>query len=404
MLLKLAWRNLWRNKRRTLITAAAIFFSITLSILMTSMQQGTWARMIASVVEQYSGYAQIHKKGYWQEQTLENSMPLLTVDSLAEVPENLEDMIPRIESFALGSDDENAFGTQVMGVDPLREDQLTGLSSKVSSGRYFRPGEAGILLSEGYADIMELGVGDTIVLLGQGYQGITAVGKYPIVGLLHFGNPELNKRLSYLPLRQAQYLYGMEGRVTSVVLKFKNNYQFQKTADAIRQELDSNRFELLTWQEMNPQLVQAIQADTGGMLIELFIIYLVIAFGIFSTVIMMTAERKHEFGILLAIGMKRWRMQVMTLLETLFLAFLGIVTGVLFALPVVLYFEGRPIALGGELASYYAEFGFEPVVSFTSQPYVFVNNVLIVSVIVLLVYLYPFNKLRKIDSIRAMKG
>lgn len=404
MLLKLAWRNLWRNKRRTLITAAAIFFSITLSILMTSLQQGTWAQLISSVVEQYSGYAQIHKKGYWKEQILENSMPLLTLDSLNKVPENLEDMIPRIESFALGSDVDNAFGTQVMGIDPLREDKLTGLSSKLSSGRYLKPGEEAILVSEGYADIMELGVGDTLVLLGQGYHGITAVGKYPVVGLLHFGNPELNKRLSYLPLRQAQYLYGMEGRVTSMVLKFKNNYRFQKTVEEIRQELDTNRYEILTWKKMNPQLVQAIQTDTGGMMIELFIIYLVIAFGIFSTVIMMTAERKHEFGILLAIGMKRWRMQVMTFYETLFLAFLGIMSGVIFTLPVVMYFKNEPIHLGGDMAAKFAEFGFEPVIAFSAQPYVFLNNVLIVFFIVLLVYLYPYRKLRKLDSIKAMRG
>ncbi len=404
MLLKLAWRNLWRNKRRTLITSAAIFFSVTLSILMTSLQQGFWAHVIGSVVEQYTGYAQIHKKGYWMEQTLENSMPLLTMDSLQYVPDNLEAMVPRIESFALGSDHDNAFGTMVLGVNPQEEDDLTHLSEKVSQGSYFKEGQATVLLSEGYANILELGVGDTVVFLGQGYHGVNAVGKYPIAGLLHIGNPELNKQLSYMPLDEAQRMYGMEGRVTNIVLKFKNKNRFGKTVEELRKQLDTSRYEVMTWQEMNPQLVQAVQADTGGMIIELFVIYLVIAFGIFSTIIMMTAERKHEFGILLAIGMKRWRMQLMTFIETLMLSFIGIIAGVALTLPVILYLQGNPIYLTGPTAEALESYGFEPAFAFIAEPYVFLNNIFFVFLIVLLVYLYPYNKLRKLKAIDAMKG
>jgi ABC-type antimicrobial peptide transport system permease subunit len=133
----------------------------------------------------------------------------------------------------------------------------------------------------------------------------------------------------------------------------------------------------------------------------LLIIYLVIAFGIFSTVLMMTAERKHEFGILLAIGMKRGRMQLMMFFETILLALLGIIAGLLAALPVMGYFGDNPIRLQGQMAEMYEEYGFEPVVAFSAQPEIFINQALIILAIVLVVYIYPWNKLRKIDAVEA---
>lgn len=289
----------------------------------------------------------------------------------------------------------------MVGIDPLLEDSLTGLANKIIKGQYLKAGKPGILLGEGYARIMELDVGDTLILLGQGYHGTTAVGQYEVTGIVRFGNPEINKRVTYLPLQEAQYVFGMPGRVTAMVMHFDNNYEFEETVQAVRRQLDTNRYEVMNWREMNPSLVQAVQADTGGMVIMLLIIYLVIAFGIFSTVLMMTAERKHEFGILLAIGMKRWRMQLMMFFETIFLALLGIIAGLLAALPVMGYFGDNPIKLQGNMAEMYEEYGFEPVVAFSAQPEIFVNQALIIMAIVLVVYIYPWNKLRKIDAVES---
>ena len=404
MQIKLAWRNLWRNKRRTLITVAAIFFSVVLSVVMSSFQQGTWSQIIGSVVEQYSGYGQIHHKGYWDEQTLNNSMEYLPLDSIPNRPHNLIQLVPRLESFALGSHGRSAQGVQIIGIDPHKEDSLTNLADKVSEGTYLTQNEPGILLGEGYARIMEMGVGDTLVLLGQGYHGVTAVGQYEVKGLLNFGNPELSSRLAYLPLKEAQYVFGMEGRVTAMVMQFDNNYRFERTIKEVRGSMDTSRFEVMNWKEMNPSLVQAVQADTGGMVIMLLIIYMVIGFGIFSTVIMMTAERNHEFGILLAIGMKRWRMQVMMFFETLFLALIGILAGLIATLPLMAYFGNNPIQLQGKMAEMYEDYGFEAVIAFSTEPQVFLSQAAIILAIILAVYFYPFNKIRKMDSVDAMHG
>lgn len=401
MQIKLAWRNLWRNKRRTLITVAAIFFSVLLAVVMSAFQQGTWDQIIGSVVEQYSGYGQIHEKGYWDEQTLNNSMPMLPKDSLEEAPDNLNMLVPRLEGFALGSHQNNSQGARVVGIDPKLEDSLTGLADKLIRGEYLIEGEPGILVAEGYARIMDMDLGDTLILLGQGYHGITAVGQYEVTGIVSFGNPELNKSTTYLPLEEAQYVFGMSGRVTAMVMHFDNHYDFEETVREVRSQLDTNRYEVMNWREMNPSLVQAVQADTGGMVIMLFIIYLVIAFGIFSTVLMMTAERKHEFGILLAIGMRRWRMQLMMFYETVFLALIGIAAGLIASLPLVIYYGNNPIPLGGQMAEMYEDYGFQAVIAFSTQPEIFINQAVIILAIILAVYIYPWNRLRKIDAVEA---
>lgn len=399
MHLKMAWRNMWRNKRRTFITMGAILFSVVLAVIMSSFQKGTWDQIIGSVIEQYSGYGQIHKKGYWDEQILNNAMPLISKDSIQPTPKNLKNLIPRLEAFALGSYKNSSQGAQVVGVDPALEDSLTGLSKKLVRGEYLKKDEPGILLSEGYARIMGMDVGDTLILLGQGYHGITAVGLYNVVGIVNFGSPELNNRITFLPLKEAQYTFGMPGLVTSMVFQFESHYDFEKTISEIRSNIDTSRYEVMNWKEMNPSLVQAVQADTGGMVIMLAIIYIVIAFGIFSTVLMMTAERVKEFGILLSIGMKRWRMQLMMFYETMLLAIIGILAGLVAALPVMSYFGQHPIQLSGEMAKMYEDYGFEAVVAFSTNPQIFINQAMIIMVVVILIFIYPWNQLRKLDPV-----
>jgi ABC-type lipoprotein release transport system permease subunit len=171
-------------------------------------------------------------------------------------------LVPRLEAFALGSHKNNSQGAQVVGIDPLLEDSLTGLANKLIKGQYLKANTPGILVAEGYARILELHVGDTLILLGQGYHGTTAVGQFEVTGIVRFGNPEINKSVTYLPLQQAQYVFGMPGRVTAMVMQFDNNYEFEKTVQTIRSQIDTGRYEVMNWREMNPSLVQAVQADT----------------------------------------------------------------------------------------------------------------------------------------------
>ncbi|MCU0413429.1 MAG: FtsX-like permease family protein, partial [Ignavibacteriaceae bacterium] len=138
--------------------------------------------------------------------------------------------------------------------------------------------------------------------------------------------------------------------------------------------------------------------------IMLGILYIVIAFGIFGTIMMMTAERVKEFGILISVGMKKWKLYLVTTLETMFISFIGVLTGALVSLPLLIYFVNNPIPLTGEMADAILAWGFEPILPFAIYPGMFVAQVWTVLAIALVSGLYPINFIRKIKPVEAMRG
>jgi putative ABC transport system permease protein len=211
MILKMAWRNIWRNKRRTFITAGSILFAVLFASLMEALQKGAWNNMINNVVSFYTGYAQIHQNGYWEDQSIDKAFewnPELVAVTDA-VPE-IQRALPRLESFALAASEDLNAGAMVVGVDPVLENQMTDLVGKLVGGTYFKGDEKAALLGAGLAERLKLGVGDTLVLISQGYRGVNSAGLFPIKGIVKFGSPELNKQIVYLPLQHAQYFYGAE--------------------------------------------------------------------------------------------------------------------------------------------------------------------------------------------------
>lgn len=403
MIPKLAWRNLWRNRRRTLITMASIIMAVFLSIALNSMQEGSWDKMLDNIISQYTGYGQIHSQAYWEDKSLNHAMPEWTIDSLSDAPDNLEALVPRLESFSLLASDEKTLGGKVVGIDPVKEDQLTGLQEKMIAGEYLTADDQSVIVSSRLAENLLVDVGDTLILLGQGYHGVSAVGKYAVKGIVKYNSPDLDKTMLLLPLKEAQHLFGAYGLVTSHVLHLKNPTHHTKTVQALN-EITSDTYEVMTWEELMPDLVQAIQADKGGNYIMQFIIYLIIGFGIFSTILMMTAERTKEFGVLLAIGMKRWRLKLMVTFELLWLALLGVLIGALITLPMVLYLAANPIYPGGEMSAMFEEYGLEPVYVMSTDPAIFYNQVFLILGITALVLIYPILKLNRMQAVEAMRA
>jgi ABC-type lipoprotein release transport system permease subunit len=179
-MIKLAWRNIWRNRRRTLITAASILFAVMLSTFMMALQKGAWDKMVDNVVNFYYGYAQVHSDGYWEDQSIDKAFPLQEdlIQLGAELDE-LEQVVPRLESFALASSGNQTSGVLVVGTDPAAEASMTQLQDRLVDGEYFKNGEAATIIGAGVGERLKLDVGDTLVLISQGYHGVNAAGKYP---------------------------------------------------------------------------------------------------------------------------------------------------------------------------------------------------------------------------------
>lgn len=403
-LLKMGWKNLWRNKYRTFITVSAIFFAVILATVVSSLQKGVFDNLIKNVVGFYTGYMQVHHAGYWDEQILENSFEQnpIAEKSILKVP-GVIGIAPRLESFALAASDQFTKGCMVIGISPLDEDKVTQLKAKITQGSYLQTTDKEVIIAEGLASRLRLQLNDTLILIGQGYHGATAAGKFKIKGILKFGSPDLNTKTVFMPLLLAQELYSAENELTSYVVSIDNPDRLDAIAGSIRKSLDKN-YEVMTWEEMMPSIVQHISTDKASMSIIIGILYLLISFGIFGTLLMMMVERKFEIGMLIAIGMKKVKLCFLLLAECVLTTFTGCILGLLISTPIVWYLKRNPISFGKDVAKVYEQFGFEPIFPATLNIDIFIRQALIVLIIGLVLSLYPVINIIRINPIKAMRG
>jgi len=405
MLLKMAWRNIWRNKRRTFITTASVFFAVIMAVLMRSANTGIYEHMVHNVVSFSSGYIQIHQKGYWNEQSIENSFKENEeIYNLLSRQKEITEFVPRLESFALISTEDKTKGVLVIGIDPSKENNVTQLSEKIVEGNYINADDRSVLLPEGLAANLDLHVGDTVVLLSQGYHGASAAGKYPIKGIIHFGSPELNKRLVNMPLKLMQEMYGAENQVTSISLMMKEGAELTGAKEKIISEIDTSQYEVMDWKQMLPEIDQIIEGDKAGDYFVVGILYMIIAFGLFGTILMMTRERTHEFGILVAIGMKKRMLASVVMMESFFIAFIGTLAGMICAIPIILRFKNHPIKLGKEMQEMYDNYGIEAIIPFSNKLSVFTEQAAIVFFISVFLSLYAALKILRLNAIDAIRS
>lgn len=400
---KLAWRNIWRNKRRTLITTASVFFGVVLSAFMTSMQEGSYSQYISAIVNSYSGYLQIHEKGYWDDKIINNSFVFdQTIESKLKSVKVITIYAPRFETYCLASSEDVTKGVMVVGVDPPKEDKITNISGKLKQGHYLENGDSGILLASGLAKFLKLEVNDTLVLIGQGYHGSSAAGKYPVRGIIKHPSPELDRTLVCMDIKICQELFSAPDLLTSMVIMVHDNDEVALAKNKLVQSLGSD-LEVMDWQEINQLLMKQIESDRAGGVIMKGLLYVIIAFGILGTVMMMVAERTKEFGVMLAIGMQKYKLISVVVLETLFMGMIGVIAGIIASIPLLSYFLYHPIPLTGQAREMMLQMGFAPEMYFSMMPSVFYDQALTIFIFIMIIGIYPVLNIRRLVIIRALR-
>ncbi|REE83289.1 ABC-type lipoprotein release transport system permease subunit [Lutibacter oceani] len=406
MLLKLAWLNIWRNKRRTIITATSVFFAVLLAIIFRSLTDGIYDNMIHNVVSYSSGYLQIHQKGYWDEQSIDNTFEEdeQLYQELLKNP-NVTHLIPRLQTFALASYADKTKGVLILGIDPTKEKVVNNLHEKIIDGQYIENvNENAVVLGEGLASQLKLKVNDKLVFLGQGYHASSAAGKYKVKGLVKLGAIELNNNVVYMPLKQSQFMHGAENRLSSISVMLDKTKNLEKLKQSLQKSIDPDTYEVMTWKEMMPEMDQFIEADSTGHYIIIGILYFIISFGLFGTLLMMIFERKHELGILIAIGMKKRLLATILLLESILISLIGCFVGIIAGILVVKWFTINPIHLTGEIKEVYEDYGIESIIYFSSQEKIFIVQTLIVLVLSILLAFYPGYKVMKLKPVEAINS
>lgn len=403
LLVRLAWRNIWRNKKRSLILMTSVVVSVFVAIIFTSLQNGQDEYLVNITVGQYTGHIQIHQKGYWEEKTLDYTMELQSdfFNSITKI-KYLKAYTPRLETYALTAFGNSTKVAAIVGINPESEDKMTNLKSKLIKGQYIQSSSKSIMIAEGLAKFLSVGVGDSVVLYGQGWQGVTVAVLVPISGIVKFSIPETNSSMIYFALPYAQELFNCSNRLTSVSLLIEDGKNIDRVKQAVELLVDEN-YEVMKWSDMMPELVQAINLNDTGTVIVLFILYIIIGFSIFGTVMVMTLERLHEYGVLISVGMERWRMTAVCAIESLFLSLSGTIIGIFISMPIVFYFGLNPIILTGDYAEAMLAYGYEPILPVSMGAEVFWIQGAIIVFIALCSSLYPLMVIKSLKPAEAIR-
>lgn len=374
LLLRLAWRNLGRNKRRTGLTLAAALFATLLSLLNLAISAGSQKRWVANAVELYPGHFEVSARGYRDSRSLDDALVLSGEQRAAlDALPGAAGWAPRLEAFGLiSADSEHATGrgVQLFGVDAARERGLSRLL------RALRPdGAAPVRAAAGGARQIALGdllarnlgaaLGDDVIVVGSDAFGSQAADRFRLVGTFHVGADELDGYGALVDLGELRdFLAAGEG-LSHVAVFARDTRALPAIAERLDAAFPAERYEVLGWPELVPELVQFIQMGDVGDWVQNGLLLIVVAFGLLNTVLMSVFERVREFGVLRAIGMRPRTVFGLVLLESLLLSLLGIALGFAVGIPLVLYLSGHPIPLTGrDVRAAIEVFGIEPVIQF----------------------------------------
>lgn len=341
----LAWRNVWKNKRRTILTLLTIMVGCSMIIFFRSSQDGSYEKMIEDSIAANTGHIQIHEKGFWENQSLDYAfIPGGPLMSYLKKSQNIAAISRRIHAAGLISYGNNTFGTLIQAVEPEQEKKVSNLHTTIQpGGRYLAPDDGKrIIIGTTLAKNLNAKVGDTVSIISQGFDGSIAAANVEIVGIFKTLNPRYDQAMIIMPVAQAVETFTMMNYVSSITIRMKNTSDMEKTREEICALSGSKQLEIMGWDELTPELIQAIVMDKLFGYIFYFILFLITAFGVLNTVQMSVFERTRELGIMMAIGTKPRQIVTMVLFESVFISFMGALLGIVVGCAVSYYFYIHP--------------------------------------------------------------
>ena len=338
--LRMAWRNLWRHKRRTWLTVGAMIFSNLILIFSISLQLGSYRMMIDNALKSYTGHMQIQREGYNEEPKMRNSIDaIMTLANDVRKQLGSDTVAARGVAFAMTSSEERSYGLQIIGVEPEYEPNVSTLPGLISQGSYFTDTNAEEIVIGGVlARNLRVDIGDELTLLGSGHDGSFAAGIAIVTGIFDSGVTEIDRNMAQLPIGYFQNLFGMEGRGHNIIINAPDLSQVSATQSVIANMLASNDdLVVLDWEQLQPGLKQAIQADFTSAWFMYAVLIVLVAFSVLNTQLMSVLERTREFGVMMALGVKPARLGALVVSETVVMSGLGLAIGVLLGIVMTWY-------------------------------------------------------------------
>ena len=404
MFLKMVWRNVWRNKRRSWIIICAVIVGLAGMLFSLAFTEGMMRQTLVNALGTHVAHVEIHKKGFEDSKIINLSIeePQEVIRAVAEEP-GVVAYTPRVVSSGLISSSESSSGISIIGVDPQKEPDVTIIKESVTQGDYLdEEGTYQVLIGQGLAEKLKVGLGDKIVLMAQDLTGDIGSGAYRVKGIFRTASPDFDKYMVYLNLKDSQKLLSLGNRISEVAILVDSPRNPAVVQKSLLTKLDSEKYEVLSWKEIMPIMVSQIEFFDEMMYVFFVVVCIAMGFGIVNTLLMAIMERIREFGIMMSLGVKPRKIFQLVVAESVLLCFCGLVLGNLFTYLLVLY-AGRK---GFDLSIFSKSletFGIGHLI----YPYLTISMVLIGAVTVLgmgiFASLYPGYKASRLRPVEALR-
>ena len=409
LIFRLAWRNIWRHPRRAGLTLAAIIFSDLILVFMMGVQLGQYDLMIKNTLNTFTGEIQIQEKDYRAKASIHDS-----VKNASTIAEKIRQLLHsngvtvRAQAFALVSSAKRSYGTEIVGIQPDTESQVSRIPKMLVAGKYLNDQDYDqAIIGSVLARNLKLELGDEITVLGAGKDGSVAAAIFKIKGIMTSNIQELDRHMVQIPLTAFQDTFAMGGDAHAIVINAGSLESISANIKKIQQALpelsNQKNLRVIGWETLETGLKQAIQADFTSGWFMYSILVLIVVFSVLNTFLMSVLERTHEFGVMLSLGLTPARLGAWVMWECSVLALLGMLLGLAIGVLFTLYFNINGFTYPGveEMAKQYQ-------MSTTIYPIITPTTVLlgpcIIFIATLIAAIFPALRLRRLKPIAAMNA
>lgn len=330
MFFQLGWRNIWRNRRRTLVILTAVIIGVWSMIFLGALMRGMADQFVSNGIKTLTGHIQVHHPGYRDDPVVENSMtkPSDVEVALTKLLPHGSQWAPRVRVDAVVSNARHSTGVTMAGIDPPREAAISFIGGAITEGRYLNSDDHyGIVVGQALADKFETKLNRKLVLMSQDTEGEIASRAFRIIGIYRAEIEATEKQFVFVTMSTAQEMLKLQDGISEVAILLPVYEAADQVAGALRTELSTAEYEVNTWQEILPMVTAILKIYDFFIYIWFLVVFIAMGFGIVNTTLMAVFERIREFGLLKALGMKpRWIIQEV-IIESIYLLILGMIIG-----------------------------------------------------------------------------
>jgi len=405
ILVTLALRNIWRNRRRSLLTISAMVVSSAMLLLAIGVSAGKMHDMLASATEQYCGHLVISGVGYQADRSMFIHFapnPAL-LEKLKSNPA-IQGISPRLQGYGLLSFGQSSLPVEALGVEPVREADVTTLQDSLISGSRLALKDNGVLLGTGLAEKLGVQPGDELAFVAGANDGSIGNGLLVVKGIFATGNTRNDNGLIMVKLRWLQDIFVLPDAVHTLAVNVRDPMRANVLAAELQTAL-GNTFEVQDWSVFLPEIRDAIAISHVSNTIILIIFYLATGVCIFNTFYMSVMERSFEFGVLMALGTRPGQIRIMVLLESFFMGGLSVLLGIALGFGINLYMQEVGVDLSGHVASItYAGGTILPRVHSVIEPGYQIGAAALLLLVCLAAGFLPANRAASMNPVQAIKG